>query len=200
MIEHAESELTPWLLLEYMNCVRIVGRERLIISNVSDRHARVISKIATTLRESVVDLARRGVLAEERLVVLDPLAEKRLEPNELLNAEAVVIGGILGSDPPRGRTRKFITSRLPKAIARNIGEGQMSIDGATYVVWHLLNHGSYEGLQFVDGVVIAEGPLSVRLPYRYPVVNGAPLVAPGLREYLLRGALPLELRRLLGMD
>lgn len=185
VIEHCETELSPWLLLEYRHASMIYGKDFLWFTNVPPRYHRTLSRYGRVLSDNVVELVRCRALNPERTIVLDPKASRTLTFEELLTAEFVVIGGILGDHPPRGRTWLYITSRMPTGVrAFNIGDGQYSIDGAVYYVEYMWRNKGIEGFKYVDGVVIETGMGEVYLPFRYPVVNGKPLLADGLEYYL----------------
>lgn len=190
VIEHCETKLSPWLLLEYRHASIVYGRDYLWFTNVPQRYHRVLSRYGRTLSESVVELLRSGVFKPEQTIVLDPKADRALAFEDLSIAEFVVIGGILGDHPPRGRTWLYITSRMPPGVrAFNIGNGQYSIDGAVYYVEYMWRNKGVEGFKYVDCVVIETDTGEVYLPFRYPVVNGKPLLADGLEYYLKYGKL-----------
>lgn len=46
-------------------------------------------------------------LPKSRVLLLDPKAEKELSPEDALEFDYFLFGGILGDDPPRDRTGKF---------------------------------------------------------------------------------------------
>ncbi|MCS7099550.1 MAG: hypothetical protein RMH84_04465, partial [Sulfolobales archaeon] len=133
VVEHLEECLSPWLASEYGYVVRLFGG-RTLFTNVKQPQTReAIGRLgARTTDLSVVDL----VLASEirRPLVLDPRAREALKPEDLEGVDAVVIGGIMGEHPPRGRTSREITSKLARrALARNLGRYQLTIAGAAYV-------------------------------------------------------------------
>ncbi len=184
VIEHLEPVLSRWALVEYRHAARIAG-DLLLITNVRDPAEReLLSGFCRVEGRSVAEL---GVPCE-RMVVLDPRAPEPLEPEDVKGAELVVVGGIMGDFPPRGRTAELLTSRLPGALMRNLGPGQLSVDGAVYVALQVMRGRRLEELEFVDGVEIRLGKYHVvRLPYRYPVVGGRPLISEELVEYLRHG-------------
>ena len=188
-IEHLEEGLSPWILLEYRHSSIIIGRDRLWFTNVPRRYHSILARYGCVFEESVLDL-----IDHSRLLILDPVARVRLSTKDLDNVDAIVIGGILGDHPPRRRTYKYLSSRAPDSLKRNIGEGQYSIDGAVYVVREFLRRGCIDCIEYVDGVRIESIENGVKciieLPFRYPLVKGIPLIAPGLREYLLHRRLP----------
>ncbi|AEM39773.1 protein of unknown function DUF431 [Pyrolobus fumarii 1A] len=195
VIEHCEDHLSRWVLYEYEDVVRLAGRERVVFTNVSrSEWCEKLSRLARCYRESVAEL--RGVLwsSPERVIILDPSADKLLEPRDTRDAEVVVVGGILGDHPPRGRTRRCITERISGARARSLGPHQLSIDGAVYVY-----------LRVEDGLTPSQVPLvvnpklqletlpgievEVELPFAYPLVDGKPLIPEGVLR-LLKSGLP----------
>jgi ribosome biogenesis SPOUT family RNA methylase Rps3 len=201
IIEHLEESMSLWIILEYRSSSIIYGRENLWFTNIPERYHRVIGKYGKTYCESLVDLVRRNYISVNEILILDPLAGEKLTYKDLLSYKYIVIGGILGDHPPRGRTYKLLTSRLEGVEARNIGDGQYSIDGAVYYVDHLWRNKSMEGFKYVDGVEFDTIYGSkVYLPFRYPIVSGKPLLAPGLIEYLTGKELPREILEELGLS
>jgi ribosome biogenesis SPOUT family RNA methylase Rps3 len=185
VIEHCEDELSPWLILEYRHASKIYGRDKLVFTRVPRRYHRLLSKYGEVRGESIVELVSSGSISPSAVIVLDPRAAETLDYKHLLEAKYVVVGGILGDHPPRGRTWLYITSRMPSGVrAFNIGEGQYSIDGAVYYVDYLWRNRGLEGYRYVDGVVIEGEHGEIYLPFRYPVVNDKPLLAEGLEYYL----------------
>lgn len=189
VIEHLEIELSPWILLEYRHSSILAGKDRIMYTNVPLKYHSILSRYGKVSMYSVLD-----IFDHKRLLILDPKADKALNRKDLENIDAVVIGGILGDHPPRGRTYTLLSSRAKDSIKRNIGDGQYSIDGAVYVVLEVLRRGCLECIDYVDGVelskIIGDEEVRVFLPFRYPIINNKPLLAPGLSEYLLNGKLP----------
>ena len=183
VIEHLEPKLSEWLYMEYSHAAQIVGRERLLITNVKRKDE--FRKLGKTM---CVQTKRAHELFKQReLIVLDPCARKKLMPTDLKNKRAIVIGGILGEEPPLGRTRKLLTKSLPGASARNIGRHQFPIDGATYMAKQVSDDKSLEEIPVKHGLEIRIGSgHSVILPYAYPLVDGKPLISKKLVAYLKR--------------
>lgn len=190
VVEHLEPVLSPWLWLEYAHVSRLVGRDNILFTNVASEGERArLRALGYVSEKSVKDL-----LPEEELIVLDPQAEEELTPEDCRKHAYVVVGGIMGDHPPRGRTKLLLTSRLEKSAARNLGAKQLSIDGAVYVAREVCLKGRrLSGIELVEGVTLKlEGPLGsfeVVLPFAYPLVRGRPLITPGLKEYLSRRAI-----------
>ena len=123
----------------------------------------------------------------KRVCVLDPEAEKTFAPEEAEEFDYVVFGGILGNHPPEKRTKKELTSFLPDAQSRNIGEKQMSTDNAVYVVKEIIQGKPLSEIPFKEGITIQLAKNeSTSFPYRYALVNSKPLVSQELIDYLKR--------------
>lgn len=198
VIEHLEPEVSPWLLLEYRHCSKIYGRNRLLITNLPAKYHRLIGKYANVCDRSVKALLSDNTLEKHATIILDPKSPTRLDYKALSSAKYVIIGGILGEHPPKGRTYELLTKELEGVRSFNIGEAQFSIDGTVYYVNHLLNNRTDEGLSFIDGITIEYFEpvhFSVSLPFRYPLENGEPVIAPGLKYYLQYRKLPEEVWR-----
>ena len=193
VIEHLEPILTKWMYLEYKHVSVLVGRDYLIITNVSDEEARNrLSGLGNVYEESISVLIDE--IEHDKAIVLEPKATEKLGPSDF-NAEKVlvIIGGIMGDHPPKGRTWELLTSKLlGKAMPRSLGSGQLSIDGAAYVALQVAGGRRLEEIPLVENVEIeVPSPFpgirnTIILPFTYPVVNGKPLLAPGLVEYLKR--------------
>ena len=182
-IEHLEPKLSEWLFMEYSHAAQIVGREKLLITNVKRKSEfQKLAKITNVERKRACEL-----FEQRELIVLDPRARKKLSPADMKNKRAIVIGGILGEETPMGRTEELLTKSLPWASARNIGRHQFPIDGATYVAKQVSDGKSLEEIPVKLGLEVAiDSGHSVLLPYAYPLVDGKPLISQKLVAYLKR--------------
>jgi len=182
VIEHLEPKPSEWLYIEYSHAAQIVGREKLLITNVKKNDEfEKLSRIASTERKHFNELFEK-----EKLLVLDPRARKKLSPGDFRGKTAVVIGGILGADPPLGRTEKLLTKNV-KAQARNLGREQFPIDGAVYMAKQVSEGTPLKEVLVQLGIEIQIGKgHSVLLPYAYPIVNKKPLISHQLIKYLKR--------------
>ena len=192
VIEHLEPVISRWMLLEYRHASRIVGSHKLVFTNIARSEWRRMLEPLGMVMEGRVAEAYRG----RRLLVLDPTADTLLSPQDYENVDAVVVGGIMGDHPPRHRTRSLLTSRLRNSSTRSLGGRQLSIDGAIYVAYMVMQGSELRNIPLVEDVEIRLPELqgverSIRLPYAYPLVDGRPLITPGLEEYL-RNMLPYE--------
>jgi len=179
VIEHLEPYLSRWLWIEYRHASRLAS-SRLRFTNVKRRdHFKALSKLAPTHVESALDLYPR-----DKLIILDPRASQPLTPTDFKGDAVVVVGGILGDHPPRGRTYKLLTSRAGGIKARSLGPHQFSIDGAVYVALKVAEGRALEEIPVKVGVTIKAGFLLIHLPYAYPLRRGRPLISGELIEYL----------------
>lgn len=181
VIEHLEPETGKWLLFEYEHSSEIVGKKRLLFTNVKKESERLtLSKFGAVQEKSAAE-----IFHPEKVVVLDPKAELPLKPEDLASKEAVIVCGILGDHPPKGRTKRFLTKRFPKAAVRNIGKSQFTIDGAVYVA-KLISEGTMlEDIPVKKGLTLRLNEnAEVYLPYAYPLKNGKPVISQKLAAYL----------------
>ncbi len=193
IIEHLEPILSKWMLIEYKHASKIVGRNKLIITNVKRECEReILSKYATVFRESIVQLDLDGYI-----IILDPVAKKNLEPKDFEKEVYVVIGGIMGSHPPENRTNKMLTSRLNYA-SRNIGKFQFTIDGAVFMAYMVSKGYSLDEIDIQVGVEIKTSYSTIFLPYAYPVIEGKPLISDEEIKYLIKEIEDVESRMISG--
>jgi len=177
IIEHLEEGYSKWLIYEYINAAKTSGC-RVIYTNIrDDRVARILSRYGEVHRGHAWEIFPR-----RELVILDPKARVELSPL-VARDTYLIIGGILGDDPPRGRTRELLTQPLGLP-SRHLGREQLTIDGAAYVACQIKRGTWLYEIEFIDGLVIHGEDHEVYLPYRYPLVNGEPLISPVIRRIL----------------
>jgi ribosome biogenesis SPOUT family RNA methylase Rps3 len=195
VIEHLENHFSKWIRAEYQHAKNIAG-ERLVITNLgrylteARRHG-LCDETCSCFRESVLELRKVLYSDPGHVIILDPFAEKVLEPAEAAKAEAIVIGGILGDHPPRARTRKLLTSRAPAMQSRSLGPYQLSIDGTVYVALRVIEGTNPFNVPLVQRprIIVNLGlvEVEIELPFSYPVIDGKPLISREVIELLARG-------------
>lgn len=195
VIEHLEEYISTWLFLEYRHSSLIYSRDYLWFTNIPYKYTNLLNKYGRVFNKSFIDIVNSGEIESNSVIILDPQANKTLEYSDLLKYKYIVIGGIMGDHPPRGRTKTLISNKLPNVETRSIGNGQYSIDGSVYYVNYLWLNKNMSNYKYIDGVELESEHGSIYLPYRYPLVNDKPLIAPGLIDYLLYGKLPEYIRR-----
>ncbi len=177
-IEHLEEEYSLWIIYEYINA-SILCEGKIIYTNIDrERVARILSRYGEVYREKVDE-----IINPDNLIILDPEASKPLSPYEINRETVLVVGGILGDNPPRKRTKKLLTDRI-ETKARNLGEKQMSIDGAAYTAYLVANGMSLNQIPFIDGLEIVGRDWEVTLPYRYPLKNSRPILSPIIKRII----------------
>jgi ribosome biogenesis SPOUT family RNA methylase Rps3 len=117
----------------------------------------------------------------QNVCLLDMDAEKELSPDD--NFEYLVFGGILGDNPPKKRTIKFLASL--EAEKRHLGKMQMSTDNAVLTASMIVGGKKLSEIKFIDNpsFPVEEG-LEVNLPYRFVEVNGKPFISKELLEHI----------------
>lgn len=184
VIENLEAELSEWLFLEYRHAAELW--DEVVFTNVKNPAA---AARLSALGE-VVEKPCYEVYQGEGVIVLDPRGKEALRSRDFQDAEAVIIGGILGEIVPRGRTSSLITSRMKHARVRNLGETQLTIDTAALVAKLIrlgLDLGEIEITREVE-LKFSENE-SILLPYGYVILEDTLILTPGLKEYLLRSHL-----------
>ncbi len=198
VIEHLEQLLSKWILIEYKHSSQIVGKENVVFTNVRRSDWRkILLRIGEVYEESIT--SRRIHSMFDKIIILDPQAKILLSPKDFMycGSIAIVIGGILGDNPPKGRTRKLLTEKMDNiAEIRNLGGNQFSIDGAVFMAYQILNGREITEIPIIVGWeekrIMMGIEHSVFLPYAYPLVEGRPLISKELLEYLMSGEIVFD--------
>ncbi|MEM2874130.1 MAG: SAM-dependent methyltransferase [Candidatus Nanoarchaeia archaeon] len=177
VVEHLEVKMYPWCVLEYKHISKKVGKKRLLFTNIKSG-GKKLEKIGEVKKESV------KTLGLTKACVLDPSATKTLTPTIAKRFSYFIFGGILGDNPQRFRTKKFLSSKL-KFPTYNLGKKQMSTDTAVIVCKKIIEGQSLKDMKFKDGYEIEEEPGFFReLPYRYLIEKNKVIFTPGLKTLL----------------
>ena len=180
IIEHLEPRVFKWCWIEYAHIFSIVGKGNLWFTNVK-RGSKLLRRLGKVFKESVREMDLNDAC------VLDPEANKALNPKEARKCMYFIFGGILGDYPPKRRTRKELTKFVKDAKAFNIGKKQMSTDNAVFVVREISRGKRLGEMKFVDGLEIKLNKIeSVDMPYRYALHDGRPVFSSKLIDYLKR--------------
>jgi ribosome biogenesis SPOUT family RNA methylase Rps3 len=133
-----------------------------------------------------------AMLHLRRLCLLDLNAPSTLAPKDAREFDYLVFGGILGDNPPRGRTKALRvalekTSKESSLGIRDLGPKQMSTDTAVNVAKRIVDGTPFDKIAFLDTIQIQTGEgEEVELPYRYVAdEEGKPILPPGLVEKLM---------------
>lgn len=181
IIEHCEPTLSEWLLLEYKHAAKL-WKKNLVFTRVIDKKTSIVlQKLGSVIKEKAKD-----AFQNRRCIVLDPQAHKSLTPKDCSKYDAIIIGGLLGYEQPRGRTKKLISDGSGFE-ARNLGKLQLSIDGAAFVTKAVCLGLRLKDIEIAREVeVVHDSVHSTILPFGYPVIENKPVITPGLIRYLLK--------------
>ncbi|BCU70213.1 SAM-dependent methyltransferase [Stygiolobus caldivivus] len=176
VIEHLEPQLSEWLLYEYESSYSFLN-DTLMVTRVK------LPGIPST--EKSFD----QVFDPSRVIILDPFAEEKLSRKDLEESDAVIIGGILGDHPPKGRTKKLLSGNFPPSRRRNLGKDQFTIDNTALLVKELLEGKSVVEYTFMPKIICNyRGVVSeIELPYAYVLFDGKPYIYPKLLSYITKG-------------
>lgn len=181
IIEHLEPELFRWCEIEYKNISNMIGKENLMITNLKESDAGKLQDYAEVKTESLSSMASK--LDNEKTCVLDPEGDSLLSPKDKDFFDYMILGGILGSDPPKARTKDEIT--FTKATRRHLGKDQFPTDNAVFVCKAILEGTPFEELEFTQDVEIeVEEGETIVLPFKYVMIDGQPLISKEVIEIL----------------
>jgi ribosome biogenesis SPOUT family RNA methylase Rps3 len=200
IIEHLDKKLYTWCFLEYKHAASVVGKEKVIFTNVHGPASQAkLSEFGavfgTSVCKIVSDTNAEGLkdikeILSKKICVLDPFAEKTLVSDDRRNFDVLIFGGIMGDYPPQKRTGGFcdrLKERGIKFETRNLGKEQMSTDTAVIVANKIVADGEkLENMKFKDTIIIpiCKGE-EVELPFRYLLdEKNEPMLPPGLVEFL----------------
>lgn len=108
IVEHLDPELEDWQALEY----KCIAEESSVdnwkfllsgLSSVSDAK-RLLDLPATNLTEQNVESLYPNENERRQVCLLDPKAKHDLSPEDGDKFDVFLFGGILGDDPPRGKS------------------------------------------------------------------------------------------------
>jgi ribosome biogenesis SPOUT family RNA methylase Rps3 len=179
VIEHCESAVSEWLLLEYKHAAKL-WNGNLVFTRVADKKtATVLQKLGTVEKKKAKD-----AFSNKRCIVLDPQAKKPLTPTDCKKYDAIIVGGLLGYEKPQGRTKKMITDET-SFETRHLGPLQLSIDGAVFITKAIYLGMNLKDIEIAREIeIIHDSVHSTILPFGYPVIDNTPMVTPGLVKYL----------------
>jgi ribosome biogenesis SPOUT family RNA methylase Rps3 len=179
VIEHCEPALSKWLMLEYRHAAKI-WPHKITFTRVNDKKtANSLKKLGRVEKQKAKDL-----FYGKKCIVLDPQSKKTLSTQDFSNIDAIIVGGILGYEKPKGRTKRLITDKSGFET-RNIGKIQLTIDGAVFVANAISLGLKLKDIEIAREIeIIHDSVHSTILPFGYPVINDIPVITPGLVEYL----------------
>jgi ribosome biogenesis SPOUT family RNA methylase Rps3 len=193
VIEHMEQGFTPWVILEYSQIIKDVGKENLfLVSLPSSTTEKDIPKqlldlgLQWTTQDIVPYLMEtNGISNKDDLCLLDPKAEIELQPSDASNFKYFIFGGILGDHPPRDRTSE-LKNKL-KCTTRRLGNLQMTTDTAVRTTKIILEDQiPFDKIKFIDYPEIRFNKHeATEMPFRYVLNNnGIPIFPEGMIDLI----------------
>jgi ribosome biogenesis SPOUT family RNA methylase Rps3 len=181
IIEHIDPEVYDWSLLEYAHISKTVGKENVWFTNVvNEKDREKLKDLGRIETKSVQELG----LDSGKMCLLEPKAGGVLTPHDCNEKfEYLIFGGILGDDPPQGRTQKAFAGL--DCDQRNLGDVQMSTNTAVLVAKKIADGTQFADITFVDELVIpVEEGEEIILPYRFVVEDGKTVLPEGYIEFV----------------
>lgn len=177
IIEHLDSELYDWSLLEYKHISEFIGKNNLIFTNIkSEKDTKKLQEFGE------IKKAPLSKLSFENACILDPTAKNTLKPTD--EFDYIILGGILGDIPPQDRTKKELTNKL-NFPSRNLGIKHMTTNTAAYVAYKIINGTPLEKIKLQDELVIATGEQEeIILPFAFVEENGKLILPKGYIEMI----------------
>lgn len=193
VIEHMEQGFTKWVVLEYSQIIRDVGKENLFLVSLpkgtteSDIPKELIELGLQWTTEDIVPYftETNGVSNNDQLCLLDPRAEIDLQPNDANEFKYFIFGGILGDHPPRDRTGE-LKAKL-NCPTRRLGNLQMTTDTAVRTTQIILEKETkFEDIKFIDYPEIRFSKHeATEMPFRYVLDNeGTPIFPTGMVDLI----------------
>ena len=189
IIVNMEPYPSRWVIAEYTEASRVAREHgyRLIVAGASPQLRAILSRRSVEATGMNVYSLCRGRLA----VTLDLWADRVLEPWEAASVNCILVGGIMGDHPPRGRGM-LLSLENPWAPPRSLGPWQLSVDGTVKLTLQAIQRGVRpDMLEVVEGVSLEVdaglGKVTVELPFAYPLRDGKPWISGELVRLLARG-------------
>ncbi|KAI1207211.1 DUF431-domain-containing protein [Annulohypoxylon truncatum] len=193
IVEHLDPELGQWSELEYIAIARETQRSgnTFMLSSLPEAF-QVPQKLAEV---PAFKAEKRGVEeiygegnGKDRVCLLDPQAEKDLNPDDKGEFDVFLFGGILGDDPPRDRTSEL---RKKGFKGRRLGPVQMTTDTAVRVTRMVIEEQfTLNKIPFVDFPELKfNDHESTEMPFRYVTdENGKPIMPEGMVDLIKKDA------------
>ena len=193
VIEHMETELSPWVKCEYTRMVRDCGADRLLFTNMRpgidcpayDSEALRFLRGARLVPDTFEVFARGH--PKHRTCLLDERATAGiLQPEDARSFDYFLFGGVLGNvdDLDMDRTSEL---RVHGYASRHLGPDQMSTPTALDVTFRVLD-GQQEiaAMNFVNRPEFAVNDCeTLQIPFKYLAdKDGDAIIADGILDIL----------------
>ncbi|KAI3404725.2 hypothetical protein KGF56_002493 [Candida oxycetoniae] len=199
IIEHMEEGFSEWVILEYAQIIRDIGKDNLILTSLPENTTE--SDIPQQLRDlglqwstkecvEIIQAENAGEINKDQVCLLDPAAEVDLVPSEKSKFKYFVFGGILGQHPRVDRTG--ILRKKYGFAGRRLGKLQMTTDTAIRTTQRIIENGvEFNKIKFLDYPEIKYNKYeSTEMPFRYIVddIKGEPILPKGMLELIKKDA------------
>ncbi|CCD26279.1 protein-arginine N-methyltransferase SFM1 NDAI_0H01050 [Naumovozyma dairenensis CBS 421] len=198
IIEHMEEGFSEWVILEYSQILRDVGKENLILSSLphgtteKDIPKRLLDLGLQWTTKDLIDIPSDfpdlKPLQNGRVCLLDPRAEIDLKPSDVNEFDYFVFGGILGDHPPRDRTSELKTAYPNLLIGRRLGDKQMTTDTAIRTTQLIVKKQiKFDDIKFMDYPEFRFSKYeATEMPFRYVVDTKTkkPILPQGMMELI----------------
>lgn len=185
-----EEGFSEWVILEYSQIIREVGKENLILTSLpsstteKDIPERLLNLGLQWTTKECVDIDE-GRFEKSKVCLLDPAAETELVPEDGKQFDYFVFGGILGSHPRIDRTG--ILRKKYGFSGRRLGSLQMTTDTAIRTTQTIIeNQTKFEDIKFIDYPEIRYNKYeSTEMPFRYILdKEGTPILPEGMLKLI----------------
>ncbi|KAI0471426.1 DUF431-domain-containing protein [Xylaria cf. heliscus] len=195
IVEHLDPELGPWSELEYTAIARETARAggTFVLSSLPAQLAANLPRRlagAPGFRPETRGVEDMYPTGEERkrVCLLDPRADKDINPDDGALFDTFLFGGILGDDPPRDRTGEL---RVKGFEGRRLGPVQMTTDTAVRVTRMVIDEQfTLNMVPYIDhpDLKINEHE-STEMPFRYVKGDdGKPVMPEGMMDLIKKDA------------
>lgn len=189
-----EAGFSEWVILEYSQIIKDVGKENLVLTSLpagtteKDIPQRLLDLGLQWTCDECINIDG-GSIDKNKVCLLDPAAETDLVPEDKSQFDYFVFGGILGSHPRVDRTG--ILRKKYGFTGKRLGELQMTTDTAIRTTQEIVKlQKKFEDIKFIDYPEIRYNKYeSTEMPFRYIVdSNDAPILPEGMLELIKHDA------------
>lgn len=193
IIEHMEPGFSEWVILEYSQIIKDVGKDNLILTSLAkgttehDIPPRLLDLGLQWTTQECIDID--GGLDRTKVCLLDPAAETDLDPSDKHKFDYFVFGGILGSHPRIDRTG--LLREKYHFVGKRLGELQMTTDTAIRTTQLIIDKGvKFEDIKFIHYPEIRYNKYeSTEMPFRYILDDhGVPILPEGMLDLIKHDA------------
>lgn len=184
-----EPEFSEWVVLEYCQIIKDVGKENLVLTSLPEgtTEAQIPKPLIELGLQWTTDecIKLDNGLDHSRVCLLDPAATTELVPEDKGQFDYFVFGGILGSHPRVDRTG-LLRDKYGFA-GRRLGALQMTTDTAVRTTQRIVDKQvAFENINFIDYPEIQFNKYeSTEMPFRYILdESNTPILPQGMLQLI----------------